>query len=68
MTPQTSTTATAVFVIRIWQEVSLNGGRWYGRIEWLNTKQTHSFRDLAQLNQFLQATGLFDETQIEGKT
>ena len=56
--------ATAVFVVRVWREVSLSGVRWYGRVEWLDTKQSRYFHSLAQLHRFLQETGLFTENTI----
>jgi hypothetical protein len=53
--------SSAVFVIRIWREWSFSRSRWYGRVEWLDTKKTMTFRELAQLVSFLQASGLMDD-------
>ena len=67
MNGEKSSTATAVFVVRIWRTHSLSGPRWRGRVEWLNTKQAENFSELAELSHFWQRTGLFYRGEPEEK-
>lgn len=49
----------STFVIRIWQDWSLSGLRWYGRIEHLQSGRAVAFQELDQVMAFMLASGVF---------
>jgi hypothetical protein len=59
----TSQPAVITFVIRIWQEWSLEGSQWRGLIEYLQTRCKAGFQDLERMQAFLQSFGLFIEEE-----
>ena len=51
--------ALSTFVIRVWQNWSLSGPRWYGRIEHLQSGRVVAFHELEQALAFMLASGVF---------
>lgn len=49
----------STFVIRIWQDWSLSGLRWYGRIEHLQSGRAVAFQELDHVLAFMMASGVF---------
>ena len=55
--------AVSTFVIRVWQDWSLSGPRWYGRIEHLQSGRRLSFQEPEPILAFIRASGLFADDQ-----
>jgi hypothetical protein len=51
----------STYIIRIWQDWSLGGTHWRGRIEYLQTGQRVAFEDLNQIVTFIRSSGSLPE-------
>jgi len=58
--PQTIDT----YVVRIRQEASLHGSRWYGRIEHLQSGRTLTFQDMEKMLAFIRSSGAIENPNL----
>ena len=50
----------STFVVRIRQEASLHGSRWYGRIEHLQSGRSLTFQDTEKMVAFIRSSGVIE--------